>query len=459
MKNGIKFLIGIITLVIFAIVIAAINTQYGSAVLMAPLLLAGFTDEQTKSFSEWIEKQSQEIQAKVKSLVDAAKEGELIKELTALVKGDGKAKGLPDIINEMQKQLDAQNLEIQKAGKKTLNDDELVSLEKAIKTLVLSEEFKKAKAEGFRGNPVFQVKAATSDITGTVNMTLQRLQVGFAPEQALAFIPYCNVGFVGNDKNRVLWVEGAYTSNVGYVGEGTGQGTADTGAAVEKTRGMAKISAKLPLTAELLEDADYIASAFRMKMQEKALIFADNEVYEGDGNDSTQPAHIYGIKGHATAFASATVPTGALVENANIGDLVDACVLQAEVAEQRGINKIWINPKDFFRFKTAKDSFGNYLFVKDVNGSYTINGLDVIRTNAVDPGELLLADSAKMQLWWKRNPEIKFSQMNGTDFVDDKYTAVMFLRAQVVVEAQDKTALIYVSDIDTAITAITKTGA
>ena len=41
--------------------------------------------------------------------------------------------------------------------------------------------------------------------------------------------------------------------------------------------------------------------------------------------------------------------------------------------------------------------------------------------------------------------------MNGTDFVDDVYTAVMFMRAQVVVEAADKTALIYVSDIADAI--------
>lgn len=360
---------------------------------------------------------------------------------------------------EMQKQLDEQNLQIQKAGKKAASDGEYLPLEKAIKELLTSDEFKKAKAENFRGNPMFQVKADTGDITETVNLTVQRLQVGFAPERALAFIPFCNIGFIGQDKNRVLWVEGTFTSNAGYVGEGTGQATADAGAAAEKTRGMAKISAKLPLTAELLEDAEYIASAFRMKMQEKALLFTDNEVYEGDGNDSTQPAHIYGIKGHATAFDSATVPSGAKVENANIGDLVDACILQAEVAEQRGVNVLWMNPKDFFRFKTAKDAMGQYLFVKDVNGNYTISGLSVVRSNAVDPGELLVADSSKIQLWWKRQPEIKFSQMNGTDFVDDKYTAVMFLRAQVVVEGPDKTALVKVADIDQAIADITKTGA
>ena len=288
-------------------------------------------------------------------------------------------------------------------------------------------------------------------------MTQQRLDVNFAPEKALAFIPFTNTGFIGQDKNRVLWVEGAYTSNAGYVGEGTGQATADTGTAAEKTRAMAKISAKLPLTAELLEDAEYIASAFRMKMQEKALLFADNEVYEGNGDDSVNPTHIYGIKGHATAFSAAVVTDGMKVEKANIGDVVDATILQAEIAEQRGMNVLWMNPKDFFRFKTAKDSNGNYLFVKDVNGGYSINGLTVVRSNAVDPNTMLAADTSKIQLWWKRNPEIKFSQMNSTDFVDDKYTAVMFLRNQVVIEGQDKTALVLVSDIDQAISDITKT--
>jgi hypothetical protein len=38
--------------------------------------------------------------------------------------------------------------------------------------------------------------------------------------------------------------------------------------------------------------------------------------------------------------------------------------------------------------------------------------------------------------------------------VDDTYTAVLFLRNQVVVEAQDKTALIHVADIDASIIAI-----
>lgn len=458
MKTLFKWVFSLLAVVLIAVVFACVNTVAGSGVvIMAPLVLAGFSDEQSKSFGEWMSKQATDIQENVKSLIAAAKEGELLTELKTLLKGDGKeVKGFADLIPIMQKQLDDQNLAIQKAAMSKADEDH-VSLEKSIKQLFDSKEFKDAKAAGFKTKSIFQVKAATTDITGTVNMTNQRLAVKFNPERALAFMPYLNVGVIGNDKNRVLWVEGAYTSNVGYVGEGTGQANADTGTATEKTRELCKISAKLPLTAELLEDAEYVASAFRMKMQEKAMLFTDLECYAGDGADGVQPKHIYGIKGHATAYSAATTGTTGVngVVDANIGDLIDDMILQAELSEQRGMNVLWMNPKDFGRFKRAKDKDGQYLFVKDVNGQYSISGLSVVKSTAVTANTMTMADTAKIQLWWKRNMEVKFSQMNGTDFVDDTYTAVLFMRNQVIVEGPDKTALIHVADITASIAAIT----
>jgi HK97 family phage major capsid protein len=408
MKTLFKWVFGLMAVLLIAVVFACVNTATGSGVvMMSPFILAGFSDEQSKSFGEWMEKQSEAIQTKVKSLIEAAKDGELLTELKTLIQGDGKeTKGLAALIPIMQKQLDDQNLEIQKARIQK-NDEEAVSLEKSIRQLFDSKEFKDAKASGFKTKSMFQVKAATSDITGTINMTQQRLQVKFNPERALAFMPYLNVGVIGNDKNRVLWVEGAYTSNVGYVGEGVGQANADTGTATEKTRAMCKISAKLPLTAELLEDAEYVASAFRMKMQEKAMLFTDLECYAGDGSDGVNPNHIYGIKGHATAYSSVTTGSAASIEKANIGDLVDDMILQAELSEQRGMNVLWMNPKDFGKFRRAKDFNGQYLFVKDVNGNYTISGLNVVKSTAVTVNTMTIADTAKIQLWWKRNLEVK----------------------------------------------------
>lgn len=457
MKTLLKWSLRLIAVIMLAIVFAAINTSAGAGVIMmSPFILAGFSEEQSKSFSEFMSKQATDIQDKVKSLVEAAKDGALLTELKTLLKGDGKeAKGLAELIPIMQKQLDDIATE-QKNLKLNSQKNELESLDfsSAIRELLNSEDFKSAKKEGFKKKSTFEIKADTGDITGNINRSIQNLTLSFAPERAQAFIPNCIQLFVGAEKNRVIWMDGTYTSNAGYVGEGNGAAAADTGAAVEKGREMAKISAKLPLTTEMMEDADYIASAFKIKLQERALLFTDNEVYTGDGSDGVNPKHIYGIVGHATAFSAATTGTAAAIPFANIGDLVDACILQAELSEFRGTNVVWMNPKDFFKWKTAKDQEGNRIFVKDINGTYTVSGLQVIRSTAVTANTLTVADKSKLELYWKRRPEVKFSQMDGTDFTDDMWTAVLFLRAQLVVETANKLSIIHVPDITAALAAI-----
>jgi HK97 family phage major capsid protein len=361
---------------------------------------------------------------------------------------------------EMQTQLDQLATDLKKVEMGGQKTDELLSLEGAIKSLLTSDEFKNAKNSGFKSKGkevVFELKTDTSAITGTVGLTMQKPGVNFPVLRELSFINAgFSTGYLGQDKAIIGWVEGAYTSNVGYVGEGTGQATADTGTATEKSRQMAKISAKLPLTAEMLEDAEYLASALRMKLQENSMLFADGEIYDGNGADGGANAkHIYGIVGQSTAYSQVTTGSAGTVEKANIGDLLDDCILQAELSEQKGLNKVFMNPKDFKRFRTAKDANGQYLFVKDVNGQYTINGIEVVRTTRVTANTMTVLNSNKVQLWWKRQPEVKFSQMNGTDFVDDAYTAVLFLRLQCVIETPDQSAVIHVADIDASIATLT----
>lgn len=355
---------------------------------------------------------------------------------------------------QLQAQYDEQNVKMQNLQLSATKSDEKQSFTDGLKQLFKSEEFINAKKNKFREQQVFEVKASLSDITGTVNMTLPNMTVGFAPERQLAFIPYLNPATIGANKGIVMWVDGSYTSNVGYVGEGTANATSDAGTAVEKSRKMAKISAILPLTEEMLEDAEYVASAFRMKMQEKGIIFADGEFYSGDGSDATHPNHIYGILGQSTAFNATIAGLNAAIAKPNIGDVIDAALTQAKLANQLGLNVVWMNPADFMKMKKTKDANGQYLFVQSVNGQYNINGLQVIETPAVTKGSLTIANTNKIQIWWKRNPEIKFGQ-SGTDFESDQYKAVLFLRTQCVVETADKTAIVNVPDIAAAITALT----
>jgi len=413
--------------------------------------IKGLEKEAAESLQKALGELTEDMQKEVKSILEGYAGKEAVDELKSLIEKQDTSKQ----VEELKSQLNELDIELQKAQKAFAPESkEAKTLEEGLKNLMASPEFKAAKKSGFRDGNTFEIKADTGDITGTVNMTRQNLAVKFDPERALAFLPYLNTGTLGQNQNEILWMEGTYTSNVGYVSEGTGQVTGDAGTATEKTRKMSKISAKLLLTAEMLEDASYIASAFRMKMQEKYMLWLDGEVYDGDGSDGVNPQHIYGIQGHATAFDAATSGSAGTVANANIGDLVDSVLLQARQAEQNGINRIWMNPLDFFKLRTAKDKDGSRIFIKDVNGNYTIAGLPITTTSKVTANTMLAADTSKIQLWWKRNPEVKFTQVVGTDMQDDVYRVIMFMRNQLVVEGPDKTALIYVSDIKAAIEAI-----
>lgn len=413
--------------------------------------IKGLEKEAAESLQKALGELTEDMQKEVKSILEGYAGKEAVEELKSLIEKQDTSKQ----VEELKSQLNELDVELQKAQKAFAPESkEAKTLEEGLKNLMASEEFKAAKKSGFRDGNTFEIKADTGDITGTVNMTRQNLSVKFDPERALAFLPYLNTGTLGQNQNEILWMEGTYTSNVGYVSEGTGQASGDAGTATEKTRKMSKISAKLLLTAEMLEDANYIASAFRMKMQEKYMLWLDGEVYDGDGSDGVNPQHIYGIQGHATAFNAVTSGSAGTVANANIGDLVDSMLLQARQAEQNGINRIWMNPLDFFKLRTTKDKDGSRIFIKDVNGNYTIAGLPITTTSKVAANTMLAADTSKIQLWWKRNPEVKFTQVVGTDMEDDVYRVIMFMRNQLVVEGPDKTALIYVSDIEAAIAAI-----
>ncbi len=422
--------------------------------------IKGFEDGQVTGLQDLVDQLTIHLGEEVKEILDDYAGIAVVDELSALLSAeegdDGKYK--TEIFTKMQAQLDQIATDLKNGLKAQMKAAETPKdFIAAIRELLDSKEFKDAKNEGFTKKKVFDVKVDTSVITGDVNRTVQNLTVSFAPENQLAFIPNFGAGgTIGQDKNRVLWVEGAYTSNVGYVTEGTGQATADTGTAVEKGREMAKISAKLPLTSEMLEDADYVASAFRTKLQEKSLLFTDGEAYDGDGSDGGNPKHIYGIQGHATAFNATTAGVNATVDVPNIGDAVDAGILQCEKSNFRSSNILWLNPSDFYKWKKTKTTDGDYVFVKDINGTYSVAGLRVIRSNRITANTMLLADTSKLQYWTKRMPEIKFSQMNGSDFVNDAWTAVLFVRSQVVVEAQDKLSLIYFSDVDAAVDSLEK---
>jgi HK97 family phage major capsid protein len=390
----------------------------------------------------------------LKSQIAGIKVGMTAEEL----KNDPTIKKLDDTINELNGKIEAMS---KKGGAPTMD------LKDAIKEVLEKDEVKSIftsnKAAGMQ---TFELKAATSNVTGTIAVTDMKKDINFPRLRALSFLPLLPQGMVGTDKNRIGWIEGTYTSNVGYVGEATAQTTADAMTAVEKTRALAKASAKIKVTKEMTTDYSYIASKLQNKMLTKGLLFLDKELWSGDGNDSTAANHIYGLKGHATAFTAAKSGLALLVDKPTVVDVIEAARLQCAVIDAANLtdaggytpNVLFINPVTMSKIRLAKGTDGNYLVNRLADGTLTLNGLTIIESNAVGVNELMVMDSSVAEVYFKQNPEIQIGQ-EATDLTQDQYTIVMFLRAQLVIEGPDKLGLVLVSDIAAAITALTKPAA
>ena len=387
----------------------------------------------------------------LKSQIAGIKTGMTAEEL----KNDPTIKKLDDTINDLNGKIEAMS---KKGGAPTME------LKDAIKEVLEKEEVKSIftsnKAAGMQ---TFELKAATSDVTGTIAVTDMKKDINFPRLRALSFLPTLPQGMVGTDKNRIGWIEGTYTSNVGYVGEATAQTTADAMTAVEKTRAMAKASANIKVTKEMTTDYSYIASKLQNKMLTKGLLFLDKELWSGDGNDSTAANHIYGLKGHATAFSATKSGLALSIQTPTVVDVIESARLQCAVIDAANLtdaggytpNVLFINPVTMSKIRLAKGTDGNYLVNRLADGTLTLNGLTIIESNAVEVNELMVMDSSVAEVYFKQNPEIQIGQ-EATDLTHDQYTIVMFLRAQLVVEGPDKLGLVLVSDIAAAITALTK---
>jgi cell division protein FtsB len=180
----------------------------------------------------------EELQTKLESLENGQVKKEDIEALKAEI-----AKMTPEVkkddIEKLDKALNDLNAKMEKLDKGT---SKKMTFEEAIKEVFERPEVKAAiESKSFKDGLSLELKVATTDVTGgTASVSLIDNEKIFAVSRPLAFVGQLPTAQVGTNKNRVVWIEGAYTSNAGYVGEGVAQATADTATSVEKLRAMAK---------------------------------------------------------------------------------------------------------------------------------------------------------------------------------------------------------------------------
>jgi len=295
-----------------------------------------------------------------------------------------------------------------------------------------------------KGSFDYEIKTDNEITTGALQdlttRTQQVSEVRFPKLRPTAFYGKVRINTLEQDKSQLMWTVGAYTSNAGYAGEFSAIANGNAATATAKTRKLAKIGARQVVTEETFEDLSQFAARIYDKLIETTTLLVDTYVWSGDGDDSTNPTHIYGIKNKGvTAFDAVNAVK---VEKPNIADLADAMATQIEVS-QYAADTVWMSPRLANKLRRTKDTTGQYVVNQLVTGELVMGGLVVEKNTLFTDNELLVGAKSAIQLWIKRGLSVEVERVPSTD----SWNYYMYMRGQCLVEDEDKKALVYCSDV------------
>lgn len=356
---------------------------------------------------------------------------------------------LNESINDINKKMVKQDVEV----KATLED----SLRSVYESAEFKAQFEEVKSGKRAKTEAFEIKTdptsiVLSGMTGDVTRTYASGMIKGAIYEPNKFITNMRVVNVPANKNRAMWYDGAYYSNVGYMTELTAITTGDGATIEEKYRELAKVGAKLVFSSESAEDMSYFVDWGRSKGIEATLNKIDELAWNGVGADVIKPKEIYGIKTKgSTAFNASTAGLALAIPDANIADviLVGATQIRILGKGQYVPKLVYLHPTDVAILRTLKNKQADYINIFP-DGSILVHGLQVMETAKINAGEILIATPETMELHQKPGLETELERNAGTD----GYTLYLRKRCQVVVATTDILGNVYVSDITAAIAAI-----
>lgn len=366
---------------------------------------------------------------------------------------------------ELKSAMEAQGAEIAKQSKsvvetapKTLKD----AIVEQIKELGVNtvEELKQYLMNN--GNKRFEIKAITAIAstanTDTVGRTNLDTNVAWSPVRQPAFLQRFRTVSEASDKSKFGYTEGSYTGAAGYVGEGVGNANSDSASASATFMDYAKVQAVLSVNSEVYEDIPDFAAGLVTQMQLSAQKFIDDEAYTGDGLAPAGIQHIKGLSTYATAvnFAGNMLAYAASVKAANVKNLADSVKSYIDALDGNYVaDVIFMNPVDYFKMSQLKDTTNQPLFTYNAMGAPILGGLEVVTTAKVAANTMLIMDSQVAEWRNKRSLTLQLGQILANDILNDKRSAVLSARYQLLVRNLDKVAVMKVTDVAAAITALT----
>lgn len=241
--------------------------------------------------------------------------------------------------------------------------------------------------------------------------------------------------------NKLAWIEGTTSKNVGYVAELAAASKSDV-TFVEQVRAMAKVATYMEISSDVEAWYEMLYDFCVEEGQRILLKDIDAKVWAGAGS-SSKPKEIYGIKANSTPFSKLGTYT-----NANVGDVILDAIAQVQKNGFRADVAI-VSYANLAALKGIKDTAGNYLY-NQLTGMF--GQVQVFPSDQLSDTELLVADSFCAEIAFAPLYELEFSRQASTD----SWRVDLRRHVQVKTPTPKKGGIIYVSAIATAITSITK---
>lgn len=252
-----------------------------------------------------------------------------------------------------------------------------------------------------------------------------------------------------NTGGTVRWIEqSSITNNAAAVAEGS-KSTESVATWEEKSLAGKRIKDHIKVSIDQIKDEAYMIGEVTQLVNNNMRLAEDNALINDDGLNN----NIKGLLTYATEFATA----GISIKAANFVDLVGKCKTQIAVNTKGGAmpTNFIANPTDVDVVRYLKNDFDMPIYPNwQLGGAVSFGGMTLAENALMTTNKLIVGDMSKATLYVFDELVVELIQVDD-DALLGLVTVNAYIRENLVVKSVYSDAIVKVSDISAAITAIT----
>lgn len=252
-----------------------------------------------------------------------------------------------------------------------------------------------------------------------------------------------------NTGGTVRWIEqSSITNNAAAVAEGS-KSTASVATWEEKSLAGKRIKDHIKVSIDQIKDEAYMIGEVIKLVNNEMRIAEDKALINGDGLNN----NIKGLLSYATEFAT----SGISIKAANFVDLVGKCKTQIAVNTKGGAmpTNFIANPTDVDVVRHLKNDFDMPIYPNwQLGGVVSFGGMTLAENALMTANKLIVGDMSKATLYVFDELVVELIQVDD-DALLGLVTVNAYIRENLVVKSVYADAIVKVSDISAALTAIT----